>query len=226
MSLFCLVHGSAQNASGWNLLIPELERRGHETLTVSLPTNQPTASGTRYAKVIVQTLDQTNRELSDVVVVAHSASGMFLPLVAASRPIREMVFLAALVPKPGTSILEQFRGDPGMLNPEWVGKNPTHDDVASQFLFHDCSAAVTEWALTTRALMYAQEAMAEVCPLDSWPAVRSSYIVCAEDRTISPSWSRRVAREQLGIEPTELAGGHCPHVSRPSELADALTRSH
>ena len=27
MSLFCLVHGSAQGPSGWDLLVPELNKR-------------------------------------------------------------------------------------------------------------------------------------------------------------------------------------------------------
>lgn len=226
MSLFCLVHGSTQNPEGWKLLRPELENHGHNVITVDLPTNEPQSSATRYADVIVQTLDQTHYEMSDVVVVAHSASGMFLPLVAARRPVSHMVFLAALVPKLGTSILEQFRIDPGMLNSEWVGKNPVDDDVARQFLFHDCAPDIIEWALTTRRLMNAQEAMREVCPLDSWPRVTSSYVVCVEDRTISPLWSRQIARERLGIEPIELPGGHCPYVSRPSELADVLIRAH
>jgi hypothetical protein len=30
--------------------------------------------------------------------------------------------------------------------------------------------------------------------------------------------------ELLGIKPIELPGGHCPHVSRPDVLADALDR--
>jgi pimeloyl-ACP methyl ester carboxylesterase len=48
------------------------------------------------------------------------------------------------------------------------------------------------------------------------------YIVCADDRTIRPDWSRRKARETLGAEPLELPGGHCPHVSRPAALAELL----
>jgi hypothetical protein len=32
MSLFCLVHGSyPERASGWQPLVPELEKRGHRT---------------------------------------------------------------------------------------------------------------------------------------------------------------------------------------------------
>ena len=30
------------------------------------------------------------------------------------------------------------------------------------------------------------------------------------------------AKEILGVEPLELSGGHCPHVSRPHELAELL----
>jgi pimeloyl-ACP methyl ester carboxylesterase len=37
-------------------------------------------------------------------------------------------------------------------------------------------------------------------------------------------WQRKAARDLLGVEPVELPGGHCPHVSRPDALADALVR--
>jgi hypothetical protein len=226
MSLFILVHGSVQSAEGWKLLIPELEKRGHMTLTTNLPTTEPQASATRYADVIVQSIDQTDYDLRDMVVVAHSASGMFLPLVAAQRSIGHMVFLAALVPKIGASILEQFRADQSMFNPEWVGKNPVEDDdVARRFLFHDCAPGTIDWALKTRRLMHAKKAMSEVCPLKTWPSVKSSYVVCTNDRVLSPAWSRRVAKERLGSEPIELVAGHCPYVSRPSELADALSHA-
>jgi pimeloyl-ACP methyl ester carboxylesterase len=226
MSLFLLVHGSVQSAEGWKLLIPELEKRGHMTLTTNLPTTDPQASATRYADVIVQSIDQTDYDLRDMVVVAHSASGMFLPLVAAQRPIGHMVFLAALVPKIGVSILEQFRADQSMFNPEWVGKNPVEDDdAARRFLFHDCAPGVIDWAMKSRRLMNARAAMSEVCPLKTWPNVKGSYVVCSEDRVLSPAWSRRIAKERLGNEPIELLSGHCPYVSHPSELADALSRA-
>ena len=81
---------------------------------------------------------------------------------------------------------------------------------------------VKHWAMTTRRLMMARQAMIEVIPLDQRPDVPCSSIVCSGDRTIQPAWSRRVARERLGVEPVEIDGGHCPHVSRPSALAQAL----
>jgi len=161
----------------------------------------------------------------EAVVVAHSASGLFLPLVAPLVPTKLMLFLAAAIPIPGMRFLDQFTPDPTvMFNPEWIGQNPVEDDaVALKFLFHDCSPEVATWALTTRVDWYPQRLYEEPCPLSDWPDVPSQYILCQEDRTVRPEWGRRAARERLGVEAIELPGGHCPHVSRPWELADLLT---
>jgi pimeloyl-ACP methyl ester carboxylesterase len=220
MSLFCLVHGSTQNASCWDLLIPELAKRGHEAVRMSLPTNEPEASATRYADVIAKTIPDGR---DDTVVVAHSASGLFLPLVSQKRRVRRLVFLTSVIPQIGKSLRDQVNDDSSMFNPEWLGKDPTKDDqLALKFLFHDCSPELSHWALGTMSLMFARQAILEMCPLSVWPDVPSSYILCSEDRAIQPQWSRRAAQERLGVVPIELPGGHCPYVSRPAELAQVL----
>jgi pimeloyl-ACP methyl ester carboxylesterase len=220
MSLFCLVHGSTQNASCWDLLVTELERNGHDAVRMNLPTNEPDGSATRYADVIAEAIPP-HRE--DAIVVAHSASGLFLPLVPQKRRVRRLVFLAAVIPQIGKSLLDQVNNEKDMFNPEWLGEDPTKDDqLALRFLFHDCSPERSTWALSTMSLMFARQAILEVCPVSVWPDVPSSYIVCSEDRTIQPQWSRRAARKGLGVVPIELPGGHCPYVSRPAELAHVL----
>jgi pimeloyl-ACP methyl ester carboxylesterase len=177
-----------------------------------------------HTETIVEALRQSGFQREEVVCVAHSAAGMYLPLIAERWPPRRMVFLAATVPRPGMSSMDQLRGDPSMLNPAWIGKNPMEDEVAVEFVFHDCPPARLEWALSTRLLFYAKRAMEEPCPLRAWPAVPAAYIACADDRTINPAWQRRAAREWLGVEPIELPGGHSPHVSRPEILAEVLER--
>jgi len=220
MSLFCLVYGSTQNASCWNLVIPKLEQCDHQVVRMNLPTNEPEASATRHAEVIVAAIPA---DRDDAIVVAHSVSGLFLPLVPQKRHVRRLVFLAAVIPQIGKSLRDQVNDDKGMFNPEWLGKDPTKDDqLALKVLFHDCSPETIKWALSTMSLMFARQAILEVCPLSFWPAVPSSYILCEEDRAIQPVWSRRAARERLGVEPVEMPGGHCPYVSRPEELADVL----
>jgi pimeloyl-ACP methyl ester carboxylesterase len=219
MSAFCLVHGSTQHSSGWDLLVPELQRLGQQALRVDLP-NDPAASATRYADVIAYAIPEDRQ---DVTVVAHSASGLFLPLVPSRRRVRRLVFLAAVLPQIGASLIDQLKENPSMMNPDWLGKNPVDDDrIAREFLFHDCTPETAEWALKTRRLTNARQAIMETCPLERWPEVPCTYILCTGDRTIQPDWSRHAARERLGCEALELPGGHCPHVSRPRELAEML----
>jgi pimeloyl-ACP methyl ester carboxylesterase len=52
--------------------------------------------------------------------------------------------------------------------------------------------------------------------------VPSNYIVCRDDHATNPDWGRQAARQRLGVEPTELDGGHSPFLTRPAELAEAL----
>lgn len=221
MSFFCLVHGSGQGPGGWDLLVPELERLGHQTVCVDLPANKPEAGANFYAQVIGETVAKSS---TPAVVVAHSASGMFLPLVPAYCDVERLVFLAALIPEPGRSVRQRFQDDPQMFNPGWIGQNPAiNAAVARQFLFHDCENDVADWAFTTVRLMYARAAIEEPCPLQSWPRVPSTYILPIEDRTVSPAWWRKEAERLLGTPPVEIPGGHCPYVSRPKDLALLLT---
>lgn len=222
MTTFCLIHGSGQGPEGWRLLAHELEQRGHRVLTPALRLDRTDQGLAWHADTLVEALETSGHGPSATVCVAHSASGMYLPLVAERWGPRRMVFLAALIPRPGLSIIGQYRADPSMFNPAWVGKNPMEDEVALEFVFHDCPPSRVEWALSTRVYFYAKRALEEPCPLTTWPRVPAAYVACADDRTIAPAWQRRAAREWLGVEPAELPGGHCPHVSRPEALADAL----
>lgn len=222
MSLFCLVHGSVQGPSGWNRLVPELERRGHRVVCVDLPINEPDAGAARYAQAIAKALTHYDEP---AIVVATSASGMFLPLVPEYRRVAHLVYLTAVIPEPGRSLLQRLQDRPEMFNPAWIGKDPTKDpSVAREFLYHDCEPAVADWALTTMRLMYARAAMTEPCPLQRLPHVPTTYISCREDRTVNPAWWRKEAERLLRVPALELTGGHCPHVSRPAELAPLLSR--
>jgi pimeloyl-ACP methyl ester carboxylesterase len=219
VSFFCLVHGSTQSPAGWKLLVSELESRGHQCVCVDLPTNEPDAGANRYADVIADAV----RGMGAPIVVAHSAAGLFLPLVPGRVKVASLVYLAAVIPEIGKSFLDQFNSTPEMYCSSFVGKDPTKDpDLARHFLFHDCDAEVAAWAVSTLRLMFAKQAAIEITPLLAWPDVPVAYISCGEDRTINPVWWESAAQERLGVEPIRIRAGHAPYVSRPGELADIL----
>jgi pimeloyl-ACP methyl ester carboxylesterase len=218
MATFVLVHGSGHSFRAWDLVKAQLERKHHTVITPELPDDEPDASATRYADVIAASIP----EHEEPIVVAHSASGLYLPLVPARRRVSRIVFLGAVVPRIGISFMELFQAEPEMINPAWIGKDPRVAGVSEEFLLHDCPPARLSWARGTIRVMIAQRAYVEPCPLTQWPDVAASYIVCADDRTVQPAWQRKIAKMQLGVEPIELAGGHCPYISQPQELAAAL----
>jgi hypothetical protein len=222
MTTFCLIHSSGQGPPGWQLVSEALVDRGHEVLTPGFQVTETDRGAQWHAEHLARQLRESGAAPTDVVCVAHSAAGMFLPLLAGIWPPRSMIFLAALVPRPGVSIMDQFRADPSMFQPGWVGKDAMNDEVALEFVYHDCPPERIAWALSTRVIFYAKRAMEEPCPLAAWPSIPSGYIVCADDRILNPAWQRRAAHEYLGVEPIELPGGHCPNVSRPGMLAAAL----
>jgi pimeloyl-ACP methyl ester carboxylesterase len=212
-----LIHGTTQSSAGWQRLRHALEARGCRAVAVDLPTDQPDLRAADYAELVQQQVGTD----ADVVVVAHSASGVLLPAIARALNARHQVWLAAWVPDSDASLIEEVeqRADVAFA-PDWIGKDPTTDPaVAARFLFHDCDEKTLEWALGTVRLFLPSATYAERVKLNSTP---STYIVASYDRTLRPDWQRRMARERLGIAPVEIAAGHCPHVSQPDQLAEIV----
>jgi hypothetical protein len=95
-------------------------------------------------------------------------------------------------------------------------------DVVGPLFYRACDAETMQWA-ASRLRTQMWTTTREPCPLDRWPDSELVSIVCAEDECVRPDWSRRIARDVLGVEPVELPGGHFPMLALPAELADVLT---
>jgi len=230
MVTFGLVHGAGHGAWCWERLIPILEALGHRAFAMDLPCEDPTAAPERYAEVVDRALPPAN----DLVLVGHSLAGLTVPLVAARRPVRRLVFLCALVPEFKRSLADQVAADPELYHlglrshpgrvTDPAGAVRFRDEAAVRDVFcQDCTPEDVAWVFA-RLRPQAAAPRREPCPLSAWPPGERAYILCREDRAISPAWSRRVARERLGVEPIELDGSHSPFISRPSILAGVLDR--
>lgn len=222
MTTFGLVHGVCAGAWCWDSLAPLLEAAGHDVVAVDLPCDDAAATVSDYSEVVYDALG--TRE--EVVLVGWSLGGLTIPLVAARRPVRELVFLCALIPEPGKSLLEQGFDFLGTAPAEWQadhgdGSFSILPEAIGRYLAQDVDPAVAA-DLATRLRRQCVTPYIEPCPLQSFPDVPCRYILCREDRIVRPDWSRQAARERLGVDPTELPGSHSPMASRPRELADAL----
>jgi pimeloyl-ACP methyl ester carboxylesterase len=226
-STVALVHGAWHGAWCWDELGVQLEKLGHRAIAVDLPAEDPAAGLQRYAELTSDAIGDAD----DVVLVGHSLGGASIPLVTALRPVRQLVFLCALIPEPGRSVTDRYREEDVFVE-GFAGNTETRDDGASfwpaqaaaiRCFYHDCTPDDAAWAAGNLRAQAAAPSR-EVWPLDAMPDVDRTSIICRHERCISPGWSRTMSVEQLGVQPVELDGGHSPFLARPTELAKVIAR--
>jgi Alpha/beta hydrolase family len=236
-----LVHGSYAGGWIWELVRPDLERRGHRVTAIDLPISDPHAGAEAYARTIVDAVDWSDPP----VLVGHSSSGLVTPLVAAERPVGRLVFLAAMLARPGMSANEQRQAEPidaptAPTTAEWTDLG---DDVwrvgpatATEIFWHDAAPDVAARA-AARLRPQSYRFVNEPSPLAAWPAVPSAYIVCRDDHATNPAWQRTGDRTPRGRSgrarrrafadavPSGRAGGRARRARSVDELGSSPTRS-
>lgn len=227
MTLFALLHGGLHRGSSWDLVASKLMADGHDVVAPDLPVDDDSAGAMGWARVAIDAIDRVTgpSDSDDVVVVGHSISGLCVPVVASLRPVRRMVFVAGLIPVPGTAFVAEFAANPGAVSfpaPQAAGDGPfglTWESVRDGF-YHDCPEALARKAFRElRGQSFT--VFTEPCPIQQWPDVPSTYILMTDDRAIDVGWVRRSAVAR-GAHVVELEGGHSPFFARPTELTDLL----
>lgn len=228
MTAFALVHGAWHGAWCWEALSEELKQRGHTWVVPELPATDVHAGASAYADCIVRELENV---AEPIALVGHSLAGLTIPLVASKGPVHHLVFLCALLPHFGLSLREQqavlspmsseFRAASNRQKRHPDGSTSWPPELARELFFHDCPDEVAD-AAVRQLRPQAATVASETTPVGSIPNVPTAYILCADDRVVSPVWSRSAAKERLGVEAFELPGGHSPFISRPTVLADLL----
>jgi hypothetical protein len=174
-------------------LTAEFEKRGFLCKIVRSPNTESKTPNQDRAKVMVEALKNVE---CDIALVDISNEGLFMPLVAAERPIRRIVMINAVVPWPGKSFQQAFD-------------------------FEKVFATRFACRLAQRA-----PGMSEVCPLKELPKVEYVYVCGEKDDAIRPEWEQWTAREYLHVEPVVIKGaGHANIMFRNvKEIVDAATK--
>jgi pimeloyl-ACP methyl ester carboxylesterase len=203
--------------------VPELEARGDRAVVMDLPVDDVDATWNDYADTVIRALDGVD----DPVVVGHSLAGLVIPLVAARRPARALVYLCSIVPSPGWTVAEelypdtpQTLADPSVLVIDDQGRAVYPAEHARAAFYDDCDDRTVAYAIPRLR----PQAPVWLSPwnLERMPGAPSHAIVCTDDKMVNPAWSRRAAPDKLGVVPIELPGGHSPFFSCPQALADEL----
>jgi pimeloyl-ACP methyl ester carboxylesterase len=218
VTTFVLIPGAGGDKAYWALLAPELESRGHGAIAVDIPENDPDLGLAGFALMVEDAMSG----VTDAVLVAQSLGGFTAPMV--HKPVRMVVLLNAMVPTPGESPDEWWSntnaGDARSAADMAAGRDPEFD--LERHFFHDLPASAKAMLLAGEHRAPSPQATREPCEFTTWPDVAIKVLVGRDDRFFPASFQQRVARERLGIEADQIAGGHLLALSNPQELADRL----
>jgi pimeloyl-ACP methyl ester carboxylesterase len=219
MSTFVLIPGAGSGPDHWHLVVPLLQAAGHQTLTPDVPCESDDAGLPEYTASALEAIGDRD----DLIVVGQSLGAFTAAAVAAARPTRMLVYVNAMIPRPGET--------PGAW---WSAVG--HDEAAAETLrrhgpmstwtaaalddvfLHDVPAAAAAGASPRE-----QGGGIFTTPLTTWPEEVAVRVISGRDDRLFPlALQQRVARERVGVEPDVLPAGHAIALARPDALARQL----
>ena len=219
---FALIPGAGGDGWQWHCVVPELERRGHTAIPITLPAGDDRAGWKEYADAVVEAIG----ERRNVVLVAQSLAGFTAPLVCERLTVALLVLLNAMIPKPGETGGDWW-GNTGSAAAMGrglaaLGLPPEAADDPRVLYFHDVAEPLVEEAFARGEPEQSMTPMGQPFSLDAWPDVPTRVLAGRDDRLFPLAFQRRIAHERLGIRVDVLPGGHMLALSHPRELADRL----
>jgi pimeloyl-ACP methyl ester carboxylesterase len=222
---FVLVHGAYHGPWVWETLRGELEARGHASVAVDLPIEDPTAGHDAYVAAITTVVS----DVADPVLVGHSMAGLIVPVAAAEVAVSRIALVCAYLPKPGMTFNAQRAVE--SMEGRFTGPMEFEDrgdgtwmigDATARGLFYSGIPESVATAAVARLRPQAYGLFDEVCPLERLPDASWSLIAARDDPAVGFDWAMRAGPSRLGVATTVIEGGHSPMLGRPGELADVL----
>jgi pimeloyl-ACP methyl ester carboxylesterase len=210
-----LVHGAFADATGWQHLIPILERNGYNVVAVQNPLSSFPADVETTKRLI-------DAQQGPVVVVGHSYGGAVITEAAAGNVnVKALVYLSAFAPEAGEQIGTFGEKYPAPLNatlrPDaagflYIDRAQLRDVFAKDVSPTEASVMAATQKPLNRSVFTASPSEA------AWKTIPSWYVVAQEDRAINPDLERFYAK-RMGAKTTEIKSSHVSFISHPAEIS-------
>lgn len=225
-----LVHGSWHGPWAWEQVVPLLAAQGVRALTPALPSMGRTRAERGDLHDDAAAVRAAIAEAGGpVVLVGHSYGGAVITEAAAGDPaVQRLVYVCALVPEEEETVFDVLTLIDELLVGPGTGLRINDDDFSHELepgqevaiMYHDCDPADAAAAIARLVPQNAVTGTQELRGI-AWRERPTTYVVCTDDRTISPKLQRFFA-ERMGSDVVEWPTSHSPLLSQPQLVADLL----
>ena len=210
---FVLIHGAWHGGWCFDEISGPLRERGYEVETPDLPFTGAEDDVSHARGIIAAN--------PGAVVLGHSYGGYVISHACVGLDVSHMVYLCAmLVEQEGQEKLPPFQADPALmaaLVPE-DGKVRVDTSLGADAFYHDCPPRSVEKAGQLLRPMVMTAELASLASQPPWQTTPATYVICNDDRAISPDAQRQMAA--LLNHQVEWDVSHSPFFARPSQDPD------
>jgi pimeloyl-ACP methyl ester carboxylesterase len=225
-----LVHGAWSDASCWAAVTPLLKAQGYDVIAVNLPGHGK--DNTSFASISLQSyVDLVTKAIgsrTNVILVGHSLGGIIISQVAEAIPtqIKELVYVAAFLPKDGESLLSIAKADAGSHANKYLQVDQAHGAASiEKDGFADVFAADAPQPILDN--LVANSKPEPLAPLATpvklsdanFGSVKKSYVYTINDHTLSYPLQQSLVANGGVTRVFALPSSHNPFYSMPGVLA-------
>ena len=232
MARIILIHGAWGNAKTWARLVPLLEACGHQVEALDLPGHGSSSVPPETVRQSSYVSHVSERLLDGppAVLVGHSMGGIVVAQTAGLHPrhVKTCVFVAALLPRDGESLLNLVRQQDtaGLQSAVRPGPAPgtsvLDPDIAGAIMCQDAPHDVAVKAMTALSPQSntAQKDPAVIGP--GFAGVPRAYVFCAQDLVVTPALQRQMVAATPCEAEFTLESGHVPQLTQGKALAEII----
>jgi pimeloyl-ACP methyl ester carboxylesterase len=208
-----LVHGLFADGSSWSEVIPLLQARGLNVVSVQNPL-------TALPDAVAAATRVLDRQDGPTVLAGHSFSGMIVTEAGVHPNVSAVVYVAARAPDAGEdfgALAARFPAPPASAGIVYDGDEGRLSEAAFLRDFAGDLPTARARALFAVQQPFNRALLAGRTTNAAWRSKPSYYAVSTEDRTINPELQRYLAK-RMGAKTIELKSSHVSLISHPTEV--------
>jgi pimeloyl-ACP methyl ester carboxylesterase len=218
-----LVHGAFADGTGWQHVIPPLERDGYSVIAV-----QNTLTSLANDIATTKRVIDAEALLGPVIAVGHSYGGAVTTGAAAGNPnVKALVYIAAFAPEAGEPVAAFLEQYPSLLGtglvPDAAGFLTVDRAKFREIFAKDVDRTEARVMAATQKPIFGQ-IFGQATDAVAWKDIRSWYLVTTEDQAINPDLERFYAK-RMGATIIEVESSHAVFVSHPEKVVRLIEKA-